>query len=417
MNIFQSIIVAFQSILQNKLRSALTMLGIVIGVGAVIALLAAGAGAQADVLERFESMGANVLTISPGAFTFNFMRRGPEGSSGSSGADQFTNGDVEAIRELATSLVDIAPQYSGNNATITYGSNSTSTSVVGTTGEYLVVNDLELEKGRFLNAMDLTNRDRVVILSASMAEDLFSGSLLDPLGQMIKINRESYQVVGILAEEESAFAFGSSSADVIIPLSTAQLKFGGVGATTVSSISVTVESSEQVEFAKAELTTILRAIRGLGPDEDDDFNINDPSQIVESIEATTQTFTTLLGSIAAISLLVGGIGIMNIMLVSVTERTREIGIRKAVGAKRRDILAQFLVESMVLSLISGVIGIGVGIGAAQIISPLLGAEQAIITMDSVVLAMVVSTAVGIFFGIYPANRASGLRPIDALRYE
>ena len=415
MNIFQSVTVAIQSILRNKLRSALTMLGIVIGVGAVIALLAAGAGAQADVLQRFEGMGANVLTISPGAFTFgNFFRRMPGGGSG---VEQFTNKDVAAIRQLATSLVHVAPQYSGSNATITYGSNSTNTSVVGATAEYLPVSDLQMGKGRFLSPMDVVIRDRVVVLSASMAEDLFSGFLIDPLGQMIKINRENYQVIGVLAEEDNAATFGSSSADVIIPLSTAQLKFGGVGTTTVSSISVTVESSDRVDFAKAELTTILRAIRGIDPGETDDFSINDPSQIVESITATTQTFTTLLGSIAAISLLVGGIGIMNIMLVSVTERTREIGIRKAVGAKRRDILAQFLIESVVLSVISGAIGIGVGVGAAQIISPLLGAEQAIITMDSIVLAMAVSTAVGIFFGIYPANRASGLHPIDALRYE
>jgi putative ABC transport system permease protein len=414
-NVFQSIRIALRSIIQNKMRSALTMLGIVIGVAAVIALVAAGAGAQADVLERFESMGANVLTISPGsAFTF---ARGPQRvSMGSTTTASFTSDDVKTLRELANSLIAVAPQYSGN-ATVTYGSNSTNTSVIGTTIDYMLVNSLELGKGRFVTTMDEANRARVVVLSASLAEDLFAGYLIEPLGQTIKINRENYQVVGILAEEDETAGFGFSQDNVFMPLSTAQLKLGGVGKNTVSSISVMVESSERVDFAKAELNTILRTIRGLSANDENDFSITDPSDIVSNIEATSQTFTTLLASIAAISLVVGGIGIMNIMLVSVTERTREIGIRKAVGAKRRDILAQFLVESVVLSVLSGLIGIGVGIGAAQIISPLLGTEQAVITSDSVILAMAVSTGVGIFFGIYPANRASRLHPIDALRYE
>jgi len=233
---------------------------------------------------------------------------------------------------------------------------------------------------------------------------------------MIKINRESYLVMGILAEEASGTGF-STAPNVIIPLSTAQLKFGGVGNTAVSSIGVKVASSAQVAFAKAELTTILRSVRGIAAGQTDDFTINDPSQIVENITATTQTFTTLLGSIAAISLIVGGIGIMNIMLVSVTERTREIGIRKAVGAKRRDILFQFLVESITLSVLGGIFGIAVGFGAAQIIAPMLGTAKALVTPQSVVLALAVSMGVGIFFGAYPANRASGLNPIEALRYE
>ena len=412
MKILQSIRIAIHSIIQNKMRSALTMLGIVIGVAAVIALVAAGAGAQADVLERFESMGANVLTISPGSYSF---ARGPM-RGGTSSTSSFTNNDVTTLRDLASALTAVAPQYSGNG-TIAYGSNSTNTSVIGTTVDYMTVNSLELGKERFITAMDQANRAKVVILSASLADDLFDGYLIDPLGQTIKINRENYQVVGILAEEDEEEGGGFSQNNVFMPLSTAQLKFGGVGTNTVDSISVMVESSERVDFAKAELTTILRTIRGLDDTEDNDFSINDPSDIVENIEETSQTFTTLLASIAAISLVVGGIGIMNIMLVSVTERTREIGIRKAVGAKRRDILAQFLVESVVLSVLSGLIGIAVGIGAAQIISPLLGAEQAVIKPDSVILAMVVSTGVGIFFGIYPANRASRLHPIDALRYE
>jgi putative ABC transport system permease protein len=408
MNLVQSIITAVQAILRNKLRSALTMLGIVIGVGAVIALVAAGAGAQQQVLARFESLGANILTISPGASMF----RGPRSST----TDKtFTMANVETIRTLASSVVALAPQYSGN-ATVGYGSNNTNTQVLGVTPEYQSVNEIKVESGRFLNSLDVSNRERVVVLSSTMAETLFSGTLVNPLGQMIKINRERYEVVGVLAATTSSVPFMSSQ-NVIIPLTTAQLKFGGVGNTTVSSIGVKVTSSSDVAFAKAQLRTIVRSIRGLTGTASDDFNIADPSQIVSNITATSQTFTTLLSSIAAISLLVGGIGVMNIMLVSVTERTREIGIRKAIGAKRQHILLQFLVESTVLGLVGGLLGVAIGIGAAQIIAPLLGASQAVVTVQSVVLAMGVSMAVGIFFGIYPANRASMLNPIEALRYE
>jgi putative ABC transport system permease protein len=409
MNIFQTIVVAFQSISQNKLRASLTMLGIIIGVGAVIAIMAAGAGAQAQVLSRFESMGANLLSITPGQ---EMMFRGPRSAST---AASFTNATVKSIRELATSVKALAPQYSGSGTAV-FGSNSTRSQILGTTPEYLQMNSYELEKGRFITELDGTNRDRVCVLSATMAETLFTGTLFDPVGQTIKINRESYLVVGLLAATDTGTGFNRSP-NIIIPLSTAQLKFGGVGNTTVSSISVEVASSDKVAFAKAELTTILRSLRGITSGKSDDFTINDPSQIVESITSTTQTFTTLLGSIAAISLVVGGIGIMNIMLVTVTERTREIGIRKAVGAKRRDILFQFLVESITLSVLGGIIGIGAGVGTAQIIAPMLGATKAVVTPNSVILALAVSMGVGIFFGAYPANRASGLNPIEALRYE
>jgi putative ABC transport system permease protein len=408
MTILPSISLAMESILHNKLRAALTMLGIVIGVAAVIALVAAGAGAQAQVLQRFESLGANVLTISPGVSMF----RDPRTSGSTKG---FTNADVEALRQLATSIVAIAPQYQGR-ATIGYGANNTQSNVLGTTPEYAIVNGLQLQEGRFLSDLDQANRERVAVLSSTMVDTLFSGALVDPVGQMIKINREQYEVVGVLKATQSRIPF-ATNADVIIPLSTAQLKFGGVSNQSVNSISVKVASSSEVEFAKAQLNTVMRAIRGLPEGKQNDFNIQDPSQIVENITATSQTFTTLLASIAAISLVVGGIGIMNIMLVSVTERTREIGIRKAVGAKRRHILVQFLVESTVLSVLGGVIGIGVGIGAAQLIAPLLGTTKAIVTLNSVILSLAVSMGVGMFFGIYPANRAAQLNPIDALRYE
>jgi putative ABC transport system permease protein len=254
------------------------------------------------------------------------------------------------------------------------------------------------------------------VLGTTVVEDLFRQTLFDPLAKMVKIDRQSYQVVGIMAGKGLG-GFQNLDDQVFIPLSTAQIKFGGPGNTSLRAINVQVVSANKMERAKAELASILRARHGLSPNQTDDFTVQDQTQIVEMVQQTAETFTVLLGSIAAISLIVGGIGIMNIMLVSVTERTREIGIRKAVGAKRRDILAQFLAEAVVLSLVGGIVGILFGYGAAQAVTPLLGGTRALVTPQSVAMALSVSIGVGLFFGIYPANRAAGLKPIEALRYE
>jgi putative ABC transport system permease protein len=409
MNVISSIQVALRSLVANKLRSGLTMLGIVIGVGAVISLVAVGAGAQAEVAERFESLGANMLTISPGVMFF----RGR--SFGGASAASLTNDDVEAITSLATSISAIAPEYSSRGQQVAYGSENYQTSVLGVTPEYLTVANWEVERGRFIENLDLTNRAKVVVLGATLVEELF-GDLVDPLGKTVKINRQNYQVVGIMAAKGSTGA-QSSDDQVFIPLSTAQLKFGGAGNTSLGNISVQVVSADQLDRAEAELTAILRASHGLTSSQDDDFMIQNQTQMVETVQETTETFTVLLGSIAAISLLVGGIGVMNIMLVSVTERTREIGIRKAVGAKRRDIMTQFLVEAIVLTLLGGLIGVLAGYGGAQVVAPLMGSTRAVVTPDSVIMALSVSIAVGLFFGLYPASRAAALHPIDALRYE
>jgi putative ABC transport system permease protein len=409
MNVIASIQVALRSLVANKLRSGLTMLGIVIGVGAVISLVAVGAGAQAEVAERFESLGANMLTISPGVMFF----RGR--SFGGASAASLTNDDVEAITSLATSISAIAPVYSSRGQQVAYSGENYQTSVLGVTPEYLTVNNWQIERGRFIENLDLTNRAKVVVLGATVVEELF-GDLVDPLGKTVKINRQNYQVVGIMAAKGST---GAQSADdqVFIPLSTAQLKFGGAGNTSLENISVQVVSADKLDRAEAELTAILRASHGLISSQDDDFMIQNQTQMVETVQETTETFTVLLGSIAAISLLVGGIGVMNIMLVSVTERTREIGIRKAVGAKRRDIMTQFLVEAIVLTFLGGLVGVLAGYGGAQIVAPLMGSTRAVVTPDSVIMALSVSIAVGIFFGLYPASRAAALHPIEALRYE
>jgi len=411
MNVIQSIRVALQGLTANKLRSALTMLGIIIGVAAVIALVAVGQGAQAAVTQRFQSLGSNLLVISPGAA---FSRRA---SQGAASAQNLTNEDAQAIAQLATLVEAIAPEYSVRGAQVVYGSKNTQTSVLGVPPEYLAVRNWQVAQGRFIDQQDVESLAKVCTLGTTVVEDLFGSNSLDPVGKTVKINRQNYQVVGVMASKGQT-GFTNEDDQVFIPLSTAQIKFGGAGNTSLESINVQVTSADMMDFAQAELKAILRARHGLSPSQADDFNIRSQVQIMEMAQQTTGTFTILLGAIAAISLVVGGIGIMNIMLVSVTERTREIGIRKAVGAKRRDILMQFLVEAVVLSGLGGLVGVLVGWGSAQLLSRLASELlSTLVTPGSVVMALGVSVAIGLFFGIYPANRAARLNPIEALRHE
>jgi putative ABC transport system permease protein len=405
--LFISIPIALRALIANKLRAGLTMLGIVIGVGAVIALVAAGAGTQAQVTERFESLGSNLLVISSRQMFFRGVSQGTSSQS-------LTNDDVEAIANLARYISAIAPEYS-TQLQLVYRSNNTQTSVLGVTPSYQTVRDYQIARGRFIENLDLTYKMKVAVLGSTVVEDLF-GELVNPLGKNIKINRENYEVVGIL-ESKGASGIENLDNQVFIPLTTAQLKFGGAGNKTLQAINIQVTDVEKMDVVESELTSIMRARHGLTSSQSDDFMIQNQTQMVETIQETTATFTVLLASIAAISLLVGGIGVMNIMLVSVTERTREIGLRKAVGARRSDIMAQFLVEAMVLCLLGGLIGVIAGYGGAQVITPLLGASRAIITPDSVLIALGVSIGVGVFFGLYPAGRAAAWKPIDALRYE
>ena len=409
MSLFESLRVAIRSLLANKLRSGLTMLGIVIGVGAVISLVAAGAGAQAQVAERFASLGSNVLTVTSSSRSF----RGVSQAGGS--AQSLTNEDADAIALLARSVAAIAPQYS-TQAQVVHGSRNTRTSIIGVTPAYLTVGNWRVASGRFVVDLDLQGQSRVAVLGASVAEELFGETLFDPLAATIKIDRQNYRVVGVMASK-GVGGFQNQDDQVFVPLSTAQIRFGGAGNRSLEAINVQVVSAEEIERAKAELGAILRARHGLSPTQSDDFSIRDQTQVVEMVQETAETFTVLLGSIAAISLIVGGIGIMNIMLVSVTERTREIGIRKAVGAEQRHILTQFLAEAIVLSLLGGAIGVLVGYGAAQVVTPLLGGTRALVTPQSVAMALGVSMGVGLFFGFYPAYRAAQLSPMEALRYE
>ncbi len=401
--------VAVSSLTIHKMRTILTMLGIVIGVAAVISLVAVGKGAQAQVLNQFQSLGSNLVTVSP-MQSFGFRTSGLQTSS-----TDLTMADVKAIEALADSVSLVAPVYS-SSATATYGGNTTSTSISGVTEAYATVRNQTISQGRFITTADNDKTAMVVVLGSTVVEDLFGSASVNPVGETIRISRQNYKVIGTLTSKGTN---GPNNQDdvIMMPLHTAQLKLGGAGTTTVNTINLQVRSANDMDLAQAQATAIMRARHGLAAAADDDFLVRNQADLISSVEETSGTFTTLLGSIAAISLLVGGIGIMNIMLVSVTERTREVGLRKAVGAKRGDILVQFLTEAIVISALGGLIGVVLGVGGAQVIAPLLGASQAVVTGQSVVLAVAVSLAIGVFFGLYPANRAAALNPIEALRYE
>ncbi len=400
--------VALNALTVHMMRTFLTMLGIVIGVAAVIALVAVGQGAQAQVLNQFQSLGSNLITVSSQQ-DFGFRPGGQVQST-----SELTMADVTAIEALADAVSLVAPVYS-SNATVTYGGNTTRVSITGATAAYATVRNQAVDRGRFVTDADNDKIAMVAVLGSGVVEDLFGSASANPVGETIRISRQNYEVIGVLKSKGNS-GMGNQDNVIIMPLRTAQLKLGGAGTTTVSTINLQARSDDEMDLAQAEVTAILRTKHGLAASEDDDFQVQNQADLVTSIEETTGTFTTLLGSIAAISLLVGGIGIMNIMLVSVTERTREIGLRKAVGAKRGDILIQFLTEAVVISVLGGMIGVTLGIVGARAISSLLS-TQTLVTGQSVALAVAVSLAIGIFFGFYPANRAAVLNPIDALRYE
>jgi putative ABC transport system permease protein len=427
MNVYESIRVALQGLAANKLRSSLTMLGIVIGVGAVIALLALGEGTQAAITEEIQGMGSNLITVIPGRLE---GQHGPGGGT-SNVVASLTLADAEAMAApgRVSGMLTVVPEFN-NNANVVYGEKNVNVSIKGTTSDYLLAHNVSPEMGEFLTEQHNTTVARVAVLGHQTAEDLFGGS--DPLGRTIKINPSSapstgsgqsrvhFRVIGVMEEEGGGMGFSADEV-VFIPLSTAQRKlFGGRAASgtswEVSSIAVTLASEETMDAAVDDITWLLRQQHELKPGDEDDFSVLSQKDLLSTVEQVTGILTVFLGAIAAISLLVGGIGIMNIMLVSVTERTREIGIRKAVGAKRRDILMQFLVEAVVLSVIGGLLGILLGTGIAILVER-SGLMTTVISTESVLLATSFSVAVGLFFGIYPSMRAARLHPIEALRYE
>jgi putative ABC transport system permease protein len=405
MNVVESLRIALRALTANKMRAVLTMLGIIIGVAAVIALLSLGEGVQATVEDQIQGIGSNLLIITPGTFG------GDEDQ-----AQPLTYRDAQAIADplYVPNLAAVAPLTQGG-ATIVFGQNDGQATVMGTTPEYAYVRSSEMERGRFIEEADVSTRSRVCVLGQEVAATLFPDT--DPLEQTVKINQVPFRVIGIL---ESKGGFGNEDSAVFVPLTTAATRLFGTRTTTgdfpVSSIYAAALDQGSIDAAIGEITLVLRDQHRLTY-QDNDFSIITQEDVLNVADSILSVLTVFLGAIGGISLLVGGIGIMNIMLVSVTERTREIGIRKAVGAKRRDILGQFLIEAIVLSLMGGLIGLALGTFGANMVSNLSADLQSVVSLSTVLMATGFSAAVGLFFGIYPAMRASRLHPIEALRYE
>lgn len=400
--------VSFRAIISNKMRSGLAMLGIVIGVGAVIAMLALGAGATAQIKSVMSSMGSNLLVIRPGTVTSGGIR------IGAGSVPSLTLDDAKAIKAECPSVEEVLAQFNGS-AQIVYGNQNWSTQVTGVTVGVFVVNDWKLTSGRPFTDQDMRNATKVAILGSTVARELFGYS--DPVGEIIRIKKIPFQVIGVL-ESKGESSWGRDQDDIVmVPVTTAQKRlFGMHRPNMVSSITVKVKSEDLMSVAQEEVTLLLRQRHKITSFQDDDFTVRNMAQAMEAAQQSTKVMSLLLGSIASVSLLVGGIGIMNVMLVSVTERTREIGIRMAVGATSKDIMLQFLVESGMLSMTGGFAGVLFGTLLSRILS---GAFewQTVVLPGSIALAFGFSALVGIVFGLYPAYKASLLNPIEALRYE
>jgi putative ABC transport system permease protein len=409
MNFSENFAVALRALAANKLRSALTMLGIVIGVGAVVALMALGTGATADITSSVQGAGANLVIVVPGR-----MVRGDQRVQ----AFLYFS-DYEALRKSLDNIEGIVGSFQ-TAGTLIYNAESVNVSIIGTMPAYASVRTYEVEYGRFIQESDRQTRANVAVLGAQTAKDLFHG--LNPLGRRVKVNGVGYEVVGVLKGKGGGGGFGGSADELaLVPLETAYADLLGANATRdgrlrVTDISISAVNAEAVDQVMVQTDRLLRRQHKLSRTADADFTVISQASILSILGTITATLTSFLGFIAAIALVVGGIGVMNIMLVSVTERTREIGLRKAVGAKRMNILAQFLVETLTLTLLGGMLGIGLGWLVAVIVRA-ANLIKAQVTSEAILIAFAVTALVGLLSGLYPAYRASRLNPIDALRYE
>jgi len=395
--------VALGAIRANKLRSLLTMLGIVIGVGAVITMVALGTGAQKAVQDQIQALGTDLLSVYPG----QSMHRGVAGGDRVS----LTTDDATALQD-ARGLKAVVPELRRSQQ-VEYGNRNINVNIMGTVPEFVPVNNYHLDHGRVFTTGDGIARKRVAVLGYAVPE-MVGANGAAMIGQQVLIRGIPFEVIGVLQEKGSVSSWNNPDEQILIPLQTAQYRI--MGSDRVNSVTVQVSHSDSMTLAMIEIERILRREHSIAPGRDNDFQIRNRSEFLSTFEETTQTFTFLLGGIAAVSLLVGGIGIMNIMLVSVTERTREIGVRKALGATRQNIMLQFLVEALVLCLMGGVVGIVAGTGGAFALS-VWANWNTLVSWQAVVVAVIFSGAVGIFFGLWPARRASQLDPIEALRYE
>ncbi|MDX1546914.1 MAG: ABC transporter permease [Rhodothermales bacterium] len=397
--------VAGQSILKNKMRSLLTMLGIIIGVGAVIVMVAVGEGAQSQIQAQINSLGTNLIVITPGSSSQGGVSRG----AGS--FNRLSVQDYERLKGQSLLLSGVSPVVFTRTQAIG-GQGNWRTTINGVSTDYALIRDWQAVSGRFFDAAEERSMRKVAVLGKTVADQLFPGE--DPVGQRIQLRNVPFDVIGVL-EEKGQTSSGTDQDDVVIvPFTTAQTRLSGWS--FIGQILASTSSPGDLPEAQAEIAAILRESHDLAAWEDDDFEVRNQTDIAETAQGTTQVMSILLAAIASVSLLVGGIGIMNIMLVSVTERTREIGIRMAIGARGGDVLTQFLVESIVMSLVGGLIGVGIGFGGAALLARFTG-WSTVVSPEMVLVALGFSAGVGIFFGFYPARKAAALNPIEALRYE
>jgi putative ABC transport system permease protein len=409
MNIYRSLIEALQSLVSNKLRSALTILGIVIGVAAVIAMISLGNGMESAITESFNDIGTTQLTIRA------------SNSEGARNPQELTLEDAEAIQDptLVSNVADVAPA-TNSVLNLTYVSNTSTSSVIGTWPSYAGIQNLDLAEGTFIDEGHLTQQSSVVVLGNNLAEELFDRSQ-GVVGEIVRIEGQPYRVIGVLEVNGSSSFLASPDDSAYVPISTAQARLVGYETPSqVDTIIVEVNDADNVDLANEQISQVLRTRHRTAIGEDD-FTVIAPQMMLDTLTQVTDLLTIFLGGIAGISLLVGGIGIMNIMLVSVTERTREIGLRKALGARKNDIRIQFISESVLLSLIGGLVGIllgwaiGVGVSAIAAASDVVLAFE--LQISAILLATLFASAIGVFFGYYPANRAASLQPVEALRSE
>lgn len=401
----ESIEIAIKALLSNKLRSILTMLGIIIGVGAVIAMVSIGMGVKKNVQDSIASLGSNMLIVQAGAPNVGGVRA----AAGS--GENLKLDDSDAIKKKIKNIDYVAPSVQKSYQVVN-GNQNWNTTVYGITSEYMSIRSLTVGSGSFITDNDMSSRSRVAVIGSTVASNLFGKT--NPVGKNIRINNDPYKIIGVL-QSKGQSSMGQDQDDcVLIPITTAMERL--MALTSIRTINVQVSSSDKMDEVQDEIETLIRQRHHIKDPSDDDFQVRNLTSIMETMSNTTTMITILLGSIAAISLVVGGIGIMNIMMVSVTERTREIGIRKALGATFNNIMMQFLIEAVIVSVLGGLIGIGVGCLSATAISK-FGSFKTVITMEPILLSFFFSVGIGLFFGIYPARKAAKLDPIEALRYE
>ena len=392
----------------NRLRTFLTMLGMVIGVGAVVLMMAIGEGAQQSIKRSIDSMGSNLFVILSGSSIMSGSRSASGNSSALNMNDATAVGDLDDIGAIAP--------ISTGNAQIIYAGNNSNTPIVGTTPSYFSIRRWDVESGELFSEADVRSTNRVALVGKTVVENLF-GDDIDPIGKTIRIKNSPFLILGVLEGKGQSFDGRDQDDTIILPITTAQRKlFGNQIPGSVRMIMAQAKSEKYMGVAEEAINDLIRQRHNIRENTESDFSVRNLTAMAKTASDTAKTMSMLLGAIASISLLVGGIGIMNIMLVSVTERTREIGIRMAIGAREKDILLQFLLEACVISIVGCVIGVGLGLGGALLVKKMVGAEI-LISMQSIVLAFSVAASIGVFFGYYPASKAAKLHPIEALRYQ